>query len=261
VQELEQALRVAILETAGLNEIAFQGTVHGYVNTGPSVNAQYQPVTSVIQKKQKVWEKASSSVRDAAPDSRGHRRLEALGPGVVNASVNKKNGSDGEVVKLSGKDIAGLRESPSRGRACCRRTTWPLRSLRCRRRAGLQSIYTTLEKLGEDFPDDEIARIRMENTDPSLKGQAVAEQTRANASMVSAQANAQRMVCRRRLVTAPPDLYGGSAQTAPNPADVNAEQSLVHQSSVGQRLRELARNAAMQRQVDNTGNEPVIGGR
>lgn len=267
VQELEQSLRQAILETSGLNEIAFQGTVHGYVNTGPSVNAQYQPLTSVIQKKQEVWEEGIAllfamllQIQEDIGDSK------VLGQTVVNAAVNSKNGSDGEVVVLSGKDIAGLREVA---------ITWPgllpkddvaAAQLEMQKMAqGMQSIYTTLEKLGEEYPDDELARIRMENTDPALKGQAVAEQLRAQGQHAQAMANAQQMQAQTAALpgqTGPsdgqfdqPNLYGGSIQQQPNPADAIAEQSLIHQNSVGSALRALARQKP---QLDMSGPEPTI---
>lgn len=259
VQELEQALRTSILETAGLNEIAFQGTVHGYVNTGPSVNAQYQPITSVIQKKQGVWEVGIVllfamllQLQEDIGDS------DALGLTVVNSSVNKKNGSDGQVVALSGTDIAGLRETTIVWPGLMPKDDVAAAQLEMQKAAqGMQSIYTTLEKLGEDYPDDEIARIRQENTDPALKGQQVAEQTRANADATRADAQQQQAQQQAPPDSQPPDLYGGANRNSPNPDDANAESSLIHQGSVGARLRELARNA--QPQVDNTGDEPVIG--
>jgi hypothetical protein len=253
VQELEQTLRTAILETAGLNEIAFQGTVHGYVNTGPSVNAQYQPLTSVIQKKQQSWQQGIEllfamllELQESIGDS------EALGLTVVNSTVNSKNGSDGDVVQLSGQDIAGLREVA---------ITWPgllpkddasAAQLELQKaEQGLQSIYTTLEKLGEDYPDDEIARIRMENTDPALKGEKVAEQMRAQGQFAQQTANAQAT-----LAGAGGDQGGADQENAAEsgPGD---EQDLLQQGNIGARLRQLARNS--QPQLDqSSGDEPVL---
>lgn len=256
VAELEQSLRTAVLETAGLNEIAFQGTVHGYVNTGPSVNAQYQPITSIIQKKQGSWNEGITLLFSMLLELQENiGDTEALGLTVVNSTVNSKNGSDGEVVQLSGKDIAGLREVV---------ITWPgllpkddasAAQLELQKaQQGLQSIYTTLEKLGEDYPDDEIARIRMENTDPALKGEKVAEQMRAQGQYAQQTAKAQAT-----LQGAGQDP--NAPQQDPNaPPDDGSdpEQALAQGGNIGARLRQLARNA--QPQLDNSGSEPVISG-
>lgn len=257
VGELEVSLRQAILETAGLNEIAFQGTVHGYVNSGTSVGAQYQPITSVIQKKQQYWQQGVTDlfamllqIQEDIGDSA------VLGLTVVNASVSSKNGSDGQVVQLSGSDIAGLREVLVNWPGLLPKDDHTAAQLELQKvQQGIQSVYTTLEKLGEDYPDDEIARIRMENTDPALKGQQVAEQTRANAMAQTADANAQATAGGPAGAPTgppgpPPDATGGAGA----PGD---EQALLDQGNVGARLRQLARNA--QPQLQNTGGEPVIG--
>lgn len=253
VQELETTLRQAILETAGLNEIAFQGTVHGYVNSGPSVNAQYQPLMSVNQKKQRVWQQGIElmyamllQIQEDIGDS------DALGLTVINASVSKRNGSDGEVVKLSGTDIAGLRGVT---------ITWPglmpkddagAAALEIQKaQAGLQSFYTTLEKLGEEYPDDELARIREENSDPALKGQQVAEQTRANAAATSATASAAQ-------AGVMPGQDGGMPPGEEDPGAMD-DAALAAQGNPGARLRSLARNARPK--VDDTGDEPVLRGK
>ena len=257
VQELENSLRQSILETAGLNEIAFQGTVHGYVNSGPSVNAQYQPLMSVIQKKQKSWEtgliKLNAMLLQIQEDIGDS---EALGLTVVNASVSgTQNGSDGEVVTLSGKDIAGLRLT---------RIMWPgllpaddatAAQLEMQKAAqGLQSIYTTLTKLGDDYPDDELARLRMENQDPSLKGQEVAQQTQANAAATAANAAAQQA----GSMPGPPGPGGPQPPAGGMGLDPMDMKGLEDENNLGARLRALARLNRPQIQHDNEG--PVITG-
>lgn len=248
VQELEQSLRTAILETAGLNEIAFQGTVHGYVNTGPSVNAQYQPLTSIIQKKQTVWgeglRKLAAMLLQITEDIGDS---EVLGITVVNASVSSKDGSDGEIVVLSGKDIAGLREVTVAWPGLLPKDDENAAQLELQKaQQGLQSYYTTLEKLGEEYPDDELARIRMENNDPSLKGAQVAEQMRAQGSMN--QANAQAAKANADAAAA-----GGAPAVAPE-----GEEPTPEDTGVGARLRSLARGAGPK--LDMTQDEPTIGG-
>lgn len=254
VAELETSLRQSILETAGLNELAFQGQTTGYVNTGPSVNAQYQPLSSIIQKKQETWQEGLSllfamllELQENIGDS------PALGLTVVNSSVNSKNGSDGDVVELSGKDIAGLREVTITWAGLLPKDDASAAQLELQKaQQGIQSIYTTLEKLGEEYPDDEIARIRQENTDPSLKGEKVAEQLRAQGSYDQAQAQAQKSLADagQDPNAAPVDPNADPYATDPNAAPQD--------TGIGARLRSLARNVP-QPQLDQSGNEPVIG--
>lgn len=241
VTELEATLRTSILETAGLNEIAYQGTVHGYVNSGPSVNAQYQPVTALLKKKQETWRLGIAllfsmllELQENIGDS------EALGLTVVNSTVNSKNGSDGDVVQLSGKDIAGLREVDIVWPGLLPKDDAAAAQLEFQKaQQGLQSIYTTLEKLGEEYPDDEIARIRMENTDPALKGDKVAEQMRAQGAMDQSQANAEA-------------TRAGIGQ------DPNAPQQ---PPQPGQPAAPAAPPSPGGPQLDQSGPEPVIGNR
>lgn len=250
VAEMEATLRTSILETAGLNEASFQGSVHGYGNSTASIGAQFQPTTAVIVEKQTAWgvglQKLCSMLLQLTEDIGDS---EMLGLTVVNASIKKENASDGEVVQLSGQDIAGLRKVNITWPGILAKDDLPTANLEMQKmQAGVQSIYTTLEKLGEEFPDDEIARIRMENEDPSLKGQQVAEQLRAQGS--NAQAMAQAAA-----------LGGGAGAPAPGGAPSGpgapSEQDLAQSGNTGAKLRQLARNARPQLQSP-PGGEPTI---
>ena len=194
VTEMEQTLRTAILDTTGMSEIALQGTPSGSINTGPALEAQFAPVITTIAKKRKEWETGLKNLFSMLLDTQ--ERIgdsKALGQAVINQSVKSQGQPDGELVDLSGKDIDGLREVS---------LLWPevlpkneLDSARFeleKMQQGVQSMYTTLEKLGEDYPDDEIARISQENTDPTLRGEKVAEQVRAQATAAGPQLKAQQ---------------------------------------------------------------------
>lgn len=255
VQEQEQALRTAILESAGINDIALQGTVHGSVNTGPALSAMYQPVISTIEDKRLPWEAGLEKLcRYLLAVQEDIGESDALGLAVVNASTQSENNSDGELVQLSGLDIAGLREVTISWPSIMPTDEIQLKQFELQKASqGFQSIYTTLEKTGEDYPDDEIARIRMENQDPSLRGQAVAEQKRAEASMMGAQAQQQQAD-----TSAPPpgpmDQSGAPPDTGGPPAP--DDKTAAAQGDIGARLRELARNRP---QLDMSGDQPVIG--
>jgi hypothetical protein len=235
VQEIEATLRMAILETAGMNEIAMQGTVQGSINTGPALQAQFQPVLSTVGKKQTAWTAGLKRLfamllerQEQIGDSK------ALGEAVINSTVKSEAMEDGELVALSGKDIKGLREVSIEWPGVLPADSSEMAQLEMQKATqGLQSFYTTLEKLGEKYPDDELARVRQENTDPSIKGQVVAEQTRSNATMLSAQAGAAKTM--------------GEAMAAPDVAAMEAEGEeppIAPEGDIGPRLREMARASA-----------------
>ena len=219
VEEMQSTLRQALLETTGMSEIALQGTTHGSVNTGPALQAQMAPVLTTIDKKRKEWERGLKNLFRMLLDTQ--ERLgdsKALGQAVINQSQKSANATDGELVALSGKDIDGLRDIT---------LTWPevmpkddLEQSRFeleKMTQGVQSFYSTLEKLGEEYPDDEIARIRMENTDPTLRGEKVAEQMRANAAAAQPMLKAQQQQFdqQQALAGGAPGAPGGAP---PDPA-------------------------------------------
>lgn len=266
VQTLIQGLRQAMLESAGMTEIAMQGVVSGTVNTGPALAARFQPLLARIEKKRREWEHGLENLfamllneQEAIGDSG------LLGEAVVGATSKSQANPSGDLTKLSGKDIDGLRSV---------KIDWPgvlpkddvqgqqfvLEQLK----AGAMSFYTALEKLGEEYPDDEIARIREENTDPTLRGEKVAEQMRAAAPLMQAQTAqaAQQQPQPEEAQDAPAPLPGGQDPNQVNPEDMgpamtksDREMQLMHQGDIGARLRELRRRKA---KLDTSGDEPVI---
>lgn len=240
ILELEQAIRAAILENSGMSEIALQGTVSGSVNTGPALAAQFQPVLSTIEKKRLEWETGLKKlfamlldVQERIGDST------VLGQAVVNQTVKSRDDmGDGELVSLSGADIAGLREVTISWPGVLPKDDFEASRLEMEKASqGFQSIYTTLEKLGEEYPDDEIARIRMENQDPALRGEKVAEQMRATAPLIAAQARAQQ-----QMSQGDPSLEGSTPGMGEMPLAPPNEEELLAQGDIGARLRQLARS-------------------
>lgn len=262
VAELEQTIRAAILETAGMSEIALQGTVQGSINTGPALEAQFTPALSTVSKKQKEWEaglqRLTSMLLEIQEDI-GDSKV--LGEAVVNETYRSdQGGGDGELVDLSGKDIDGLREVTISWPGVLPKDDAQNAKLEMDKAAqGLQSFYTTLEKLGEEYPADELSRISRENMDPSLKGEKVAENQRGDAAAMGAQAQAmQALTAAQQAGQAPPD--GGGQPPLPDGFDQLPpdEQDLYQgdQSNLGAKLRELARNRAPQLNME--GDQPVV---
>lgn len=238
VLELEESLYQGILEVAGMSEIALQGTVQGSINTGPALQAQFQPVLSTVEKKRKEWENGITqlaakllNVQEAIGDSL------ALGKAVINQEAKSQENAGGELVDLSGLDIQGLRKVSIAWPGILPKDDIEFARLELEKASqGFQSIYTTLEKLGEEFPDDEIERIRWENNDPSLRGEKVAEQMRAQAPMIRAQAQAEQMGAETGGGVS---LFGGEG----GDATATGEEELLGAGNLGARLRDIARRA------------------
>ena len=242
VLELEAALRAAILESSGMSEIALQGTVSGSVNTGPALAAQFQPVLSTVEKKRQEWDYGLQDlcaklleIQEQIGDSK------VLGQAVINETYRSEDDSDGELVPLSGKDIQGLREVVINWPGVLPKDDIEASRLEMEKAAqGFQSIYTTLEKMGEEYPADELARIRQENQDPALRGEKVAEQLRAQAPMMKAQAEVEAM----------------QHEQMAGEAGWGEEEALPpEEDSLAARLRMLERGPVF----DDAEDEPVIG--
>lgn len=262
VSEQLQELYQAILESAGINEPALKGLVSGAINTGPALQVQFAPVLATIEKKRAEWTVGLKrllamllEVQEGIGDSK------ALGLAVVNSKVKTAdampvtagedgpygNSQEGELVSLSGLDIAGLRDVVINWPGVLPADDFAAARLEMEKAAqGLQSIYTTLEKLGTEYPDDELARVRMENDDPSLRGEKVAEQVRAQTPLIKQEQDQQFQLMQQMMM---------AQQGAPSPEAMppGAGPAGPPQSPIASRMRELARS-----QVNDEGDFPVI---
>lgn len=245
VVEMEQTLRGAILESAGMNDVAMMGNVTGSVNTGPALQAQFAPVLSTVGKKQTEWTaglKILIAMLLEVQEQIGASSV--LGSAVINQTVKSAEDADGELVELSGADIKGLRDVTIAWPGVLPKDDADASRLEMEKASqGLQSIYTTMEKMGEEYPDDEIARIRMEAQDPNLRGEKVAEQMRAQAPLLRAQAQAAAM-------QQEPGVEGEDEFGPPQD-----EEALLAQGDIGARLRELRRR---QPSLNLDDDEPAI---
>lgn len=270
VTELEATLRQAILETAGMSELGLQGTVQGSINTGPALAAQYQPVLATVDKKRSSWEdglRQLSAMLLQIQEDIGDSKV--LGEAVVGATTKSKDAApvpsadvpdgasapeDGVLVALSGKDISGLRDITISWPGVLPKDDDTATRIEIEKfEKGLQSLYTTLEKLGEEYPDDEIARIRMENEDPSLKGQQVAEQMKAQAQVTTADARMAQAGAQVQQAQAPDPSAASDPYADTGSQDTGAPAA---NDGTGGLLRALARNTKPQ--LDISGDQPQI---
>jgi len=257
-------LRATFLEVCGMNEAAYQGIVQGSINTGPALDVQFQPLISTIQKKRREWEIGLRNLfammlqvqEDIGPSV-------ALGTAIVMAT-NKSQiavpgtqetgpSRDGMLVNLSGTDIQGLRDVTISWPGVLPKDDFAASNLELQKmQAGLQSIYTTMEKLGEEYPNDEIQRIRVENEDPALRGEKVAEQTRALTPLLKQQADQQfqqqQQMAQPQMP--PSEMAGQMGQLPPG------EQMGGGTDNIGMRMRELARSR--QASLQDNGEFPVL---
>jgi hypothetical protein len=267
-------LRSTFLEVCGMNEAAYLGAVQGSINTGPALDVQFQPLLSTIQKKRKEWEIGIRNlfamilqIQEDIGEST------ALGEGVVLSSSKTQSSMpgntdtgpthDGMLVKFSGKDIKGLRDVSISWPGVLPKDDFAASNLELEKmRAGIQSIYTTMEKMGEEYPNDEISRIRQENEDPSLRGDKVAEQTRSLTPILKQQQDQQFQMQQQAAAQQPPMMPGQlqSNMQGNVPQDMSGQMPPDNQmppSDIGARMRELAK--ATQPKLDNTGDFPSFG--
>lgn len=186
---LIELLRVNGIEVSGLNELAWSGSSQGgvAVQTGPSLEVKFTNVLSTLGSKQQQW---------AVGLKRLFWMMLALMSGedeigVADKPYARKRADRG--MRVSGRDVADHRDC---------KIIWPgflpkddMAAARFeleKHGARVQSMATTLENLGFDFPDDELQRIRDETEDEQLPAgtDEQANLMRAKASMVGAEAKA-----------------------------------------------------------------------
>jgi hypothetical protein len=253
VVELEQTFRLAILETAGMNEVALQGITTGSINTGPALAAQFQPVLSTIEKKRLAWQTGLEllfamllEVQETIGDSK------ALGQAVINETEKSSKSPSGELVDLSGLDIKGLREVNINWPGVLPKDDTEAARLELEKMSqGVQSMYTTMEKLGEEFPDDELARIRMEAQDSGLRGDKVAEQMRAQTPLITAGMQQETQLAQMQAQMAQAAMQQQGQGAPPELGDPDPMGDEFDTSGIGARLRELARSSAPKLNLDD----------
>ena len=167
-----QMLRTAGLENANTNELALTGAVRGSVNTGNSLDRQLLPISSSLEEKKRAWEPGlqrvaaqllaltqdRSSTNDYGQALIPNRNPALAGHAAYVEPLDLTNKTVGEY-----RDTQVLWQDTIAGNDVAKVQTEIMKY-----QAGTQSLYTTLEKTGFQFPYDEIERIKEERTDSEL---------------------------------------------------------------------------------------------
>jgi len=262
-------LRATFLEVCGMNEAAYQGAITGSINTGPALDVQFQPLISTIQKKRKEWEIGIRNlfamllqIQEDIGDSLalGNAIILAANKSQMSMPGTAESGpnTDGMLVGLSGKDIKGLRDVFIAWPGVLPKDDFAAANLELQKfQSGIQSVYTTMEKLGEEYPNDEIQRVRKENEDPSLRGEKVAEQTRSMSPLIKQQQDQQfqQQQAMSQMGMPPGGQAMGEMGMQPNQVEIG-DMTGMGGSEISSRLRELARSK--QASLNNEGDFPVL---
>jgi hypothetical protein len=202
-------LRGLGVELSGLNELAFSGESGGSINTGASLAVNFTNVVSTQALKQTAWESGIKQLNTQLLELGS--RMKDTPIGVVKAVGAGSAAKDGIII--TGETIGAHRRTkvlwpgllPKDSEAATRLEIEKMRE-------GVQSRYTTIENTGAEFPEDELERIRTEQSDAQLNPGNAAEATRAGAMETVANARAQQ-------------LQGGAAgdPTAAQPGDIEGD--------------------------------------
>jgi len=181
---LLELLRTAGIDMSGLNELAWSGGSQGagQLQTGPSLEVKFTNVLSTLSAKQKQWEVGLKQLFGML--------LELASKegdlGVADSPYARKRQDRNMLVR--GKDVGSHRDV---------KIVWPgflpkddMAAARFeleKHGSQVQSIATTLENLGVEFPDDELEQIRQETQDENLP-----TGTGEQANMLRAQAAMQK---------------------------------------------------------------------
>jgi Phage portal protein, SPP1 Gp6-like len=180
---LMERLRTWGIEVAGLNEIAWSGQPPGGWQTAPSLEINFSTILATLGAKQTMW---------AAGLKKLFYMLLELGAeqkdiGVVDSPYAKT--AKDRSMRLTGKDIGGHRSIKVEWPGLMPKDDMSAARFEMEKHAGkVQSKFTTLEKLGFDFPSDELQRLEEEMRNEGLNPEGNADLMRAQASMVSAEA-------------------------------------------------------------------------
>jgi len=187
ISDLLDRMRAAGIDMTGLNDLSWSGQSGASIQTGPSLEVNFTNVQSTLAAKQENWKVGLRQL---------FKMLLSLGSGmgdiaVVDDPAATSRGARG--VRLNGKTIGDHRVTKITFAGLMPKDDATAAHFELEKHgAGVQSMWTTLENLGFDFPQDELDRIRQETQDSGLKPDVDAMRTRAQAMMTTAQAKAQQ---------------------------------------------------------------------
>lgn len=174
---LEQLRQIA-LENANLNGLVLDGSVSGSINTGESLDRMLISVISSLEEKHRNWESGLRKLFWQLLElSQRKEAVATYGTALIRTS---EASSQGQIEELT-KDVVGnLRDADIIWPGALARDDAARLRLEIEKYAsGTQSLYTTLENYGVEFPSDEIDRLRQERSDVSLNPE-------GNASLIKA---------------------------------------------------------------------------
>lgn len=189
VQELRERLLRYAIDASGLNELSWFGNQGGSINTGPSLEIKYTNILAALALKQKSWE---AGLRRLFAKWMHLLSMPQQGDICLYEDNAKSRSKRGEM--LTFKDVGEHRNVL---------IVWPgalpkddMASAQfelAKYRDKVQSLATTLQNLGFNYPQDEIERIREEAGDERLNPNENANLMRAGASMLKAQGGPEGM--------------------------------------------------------------------
>lgn len=170
------------IDGAMLNEIAWTGGNGATLGSGPSLELKYQNVLAVLMGKKKTW---TVGLRQL------YRRYLQLLADEKHCDIGyekPKGKTDKDLMAYTPKTVGGHREVKVGWPGLLPKDDATQQGLEItKHREGLQSKATTIGRMGNDYPEDELERIREERKDEQLHPQENANLKRADAAMVRAE--------------------------------------------------------------------------
>jgi hypothetical protein len=192
VIEMLERLRLIALENANMNDLALSGNVQGSINTGQSLDRMLISIITTLEEKHRNWERGLKKLFGQLLTLSTHEEA-AKEYGEVQVNADKKSAEGGGILTLDGELVGDIRDVKVIWPGTLARDDAASVSLELQKyQAGVQSLYTTLENLGVDFPDDEIEKIASERSDPRLAPKEQASLLKAASPLLAQEQQAQQ---------------------------------------------------------------------
>lgn len=172
VDDFLNMLRAAGLENANTNELALTGAVRGSVNTGNSLDRQLLPISSSLEEKKRAWEPGLQRIAAQLLSLTQHKdTTNDYGQALVPSTDKSLSGSsqNADFIDLTNKTVGEYRDTVILWQdTIAGNDVAKVQTEIMKYQAGVQSLYTTMERIGVQFPYDEMDRLKEERTDAEL---------------------------------------------------------------------------------------------
>lgn len=187
VIEMLERLRLIALENANMNDLALSGNVQGSVNTGESLDRMLISIVTTLEEKHRNWEAGLRQLFAQLLDLAVHKdSTNSYGEAMYN--LTSKSAVPEGVVELTPELIGDIRDVKILWPGTLAKDDAGTARLEIEKRAAMvQSLFTTMERLGIEHPDDEIERMARENEDPRLAPKENANLLRAATPLLQSQ--------------------------------------------------------------------------